>query len=257
MDCSYDSALRDEELLSFVLNEEPLAIEKQAHLEQCPLCQQRLAEIRRVNNVLVRRLYRIFCPSSTEISLYCEGLLPSDAVLYIVNHVLNCPLCIREVIETRSFIKNRSLEAVTTFSPLTAVRRVIGILLGPQLQLATRGETNSITENNWPRQYRADDINLSLHLTRTSNDNHMLLGILSGVDGEKDVALFEGAHAVLHVGPLLSDVTQAPATEPEPVLSTQVDDLGNFAFSSIPNGKYVLIIHLPDQDIVIEQIIIE
>jgi hypothetical protein len=249
MDCSHELALLDEELLSLVLNGEPPPTEKRMHLEQCATCQQRFT----LNNVLVRRFYRVFCPSSTEISLYCEGLLPSDATLYIVNHVPGCPLCLREVADTRSFIKDRLREPV--FSPFAAVRHVIGTLLGPQMRLAIRGEGNSVPENNWPRQYRAADINLSLHLTHASNGDTILLGILTNVDSEKDTNLFDGANSVLYAGPFLPK--QDPLAESEPVLSTLVDDLGNFAFSSVPAGEYTLVIHLPDQDIIIEQIIIE
>ncbi len=44
---------------------------------------------------------------------------------------------------------------------MCAIRRVIGILTKQQAQLVTRSDVNA-----WPRQYRADGIDLSLHLIR-------------------------------------------------------------------------------------------
>jgi hypothetical protein len=251
MDCSPD----DEELLSLVLGERRLSIERQAHLKQCVQCQQRLAEIQHVNTILLSRLYRIFCPSSMDISLYCADLLPSAATFSIVKHVLNCPLCTREVAETRTFIKVRDLEPA--FAPLAAMRRVIGILLGPQLQLATRGVARSVAQAIWSHQYRAGDINLSLHLMPSSNNDYVLLGVLGSADSENGEDLFEGAEAVIGAGSSLAATAQISLPETEPVLRTLVDDLGNFAFASIARGEYTLIIHLPDRDVVIEQITIE
>lgn len=210
-----------------------------------------------MNDVLIRRLYRVFCPSSTEIGLYCEDLLPSGVALHIVKHVLRCPLCTREVADTRSFIKVRALEPATVFAPFAAVRRVIGIMQEPQLQLATRGEAGSVAQKIWSHQYRARDIDLSLHLMPSSNNAYVLLGVLTSADSENGEDLFEGAEAVLGAGSSLAASAQMPFPEAGPVLRTQVDDLGNFTFASIPRGEYTLIIHLPDLDVVIEQITIE
>jgi hypothetical protein len=37
-----------------------------------------------------------------------------------------------------------------------------------------------------------------------------------------------------------------------PLLSTQVDDVGNIFLEAVPVGKYVMIVHLPDREVVIE-----
>jgi hypothetical protein len=41
------------------------------------------------------------------------------------------------------------------------------------------------------------------------------------------------------------------------MLSTQVDDLGNIVFEPLPLGDYILVIYLPDQEIVLEGLTIE
>lgn len=255
MDCSHDFALHDEELLRFALDDEPLPPETQAHLEQCEICRQRLALMRRLNSALVGRFYRRLCPSGTEISLYCEDLLPPDERMRIANHVLDCPLCAVEVADTRRFMRNTSFAPVTGSSPFAALRRVIGTLTRQQAQLVMRGEASSVPENAWPRQYRADGIDLSLHLTRSSAGEHVLIGILTSIDSEESVDMFEGARAELYSGSSITDIEQQ--TIPEPLRHTQVDDLGNLIFTAVPNGVYILCIHLPEQDVVIEQITIE
>ncbi|MGB8345113.1 MAG: hypothetical protein WCD86_09525 [Ktedonobacteraceae bacterium] len=255
MDCPHTSAPTGEELLIFALDEDTLPAEKLAHLEQCATCQQRLAAYIRLDEALVARFYRRFCPDSMQISLYCEYLLLADERMHIASHVLDCPLCAAEVADTRRFMQDAPLVAAIGFSPLSAMRRVVGVLTKQQAQLVTRGEGNNVPENAWPRQYRADGIDLSLHLSRASNGDQLLLGILTSANSAESVDMFEGARAELYAGSLIADIEQQPSQEP--IRQTQVDDLGNLVFNAVPNGDYVLIIHLPDQDVVFEQISIE
>lgn len=254
MDHSHASALTGEELLSFALDEDALPTEKRAHLQECAACQQRLAAYIRLDEALVARFYRRFCPDSTRISLYCEDLLPDDERMRIANHILDCPLCATEVADTRQFMHDAPLVADSGFSPLHAVRRVVGVLTRQQAQLVTRGAENTAPENAWPRQYRVEGIDLSLHLSRASNGDQLLLGILTSADDEESVDMFEGARAELYPGSTLADLEQ-PSSQ-EAVRHTQVDDLGNLVFSAVPNGPYILVIHLPNQDVIFEQIVI-
>ena len=55
-------------------------------------------------------------------------------------------------------------------------------------------------------------------------------------------------------GPLAANGNK-PA-EP-PLLSTQVDDLGNIVFKPVPTGQYIMIIYLPNRELVIEDLTIE
>jgi anti-sigma factor RsiW len=255
MDSPHASALTGEELLSFALDENALPAEKQAHLQECPVCQQRLAAYTRLDEALAARFYRRFCPDAMQISLYCEDLLPADERMRLASHILDCPLCAAEVAETRRFMRDAPLKPEAGFAPLSAARRVIGVLTRQQAQLVTRGEESTMPENAWPRQYRADSLDLSLHLTRASNGDQLLLGILTGAGNEESVDMFEGARAELCAGSFLTDIEQPSSLQS--VRQTQVDDLGNLVFSAVPNGHYVLVIHLPDQDVIFEQITIE
>ena len=232
-DSSHKLALSDEELQGLALDGEALPVEKQEHLAQCPLCRQRLAEISQIHETLVTHFYRRFCPDGTQLSLYSADLLKTEERTRIANHLLECPLCTTEVAYSRRFLRDVPAEMEPIFSPLAAVRRVFGVLTKQQAQLVTRASA----ENNpqaWPRQYRAENVDLSLHLSRASKGEHMLLGILTGTNSDENVDQFEGASAELYSGSLVADIEQAP--QQKPVQSTQIDDLGNIVFSSVPHS---------------------
>jgi hypothetical protein len=82
----------------------------------------------------------------------------------------------------------------------------------------------------------------------------MLLGILTSVDNQESVDAFEGAMAELYAK---TDIEKGEAEEAQPICGAIVDDLGNIVFASVPLGAHTLILHLPDQDVVIEGLTIE
>src|SRR5690242_14909618 len=106
MDCQHTMAPGDEALLSLALDDQPLTPQASTHLAQCSICQQRLADITCLNASLTSRLYRSLCPSPTTLSHYCANLLPPDDAIPIALHLEQCPLCAREVAESRSILSN-------------------------------------------------------------------------------------------------------------------------------------------------------
>src|SRR6266571_3474647 len=152
MDCLHAMAPNDEELLGFALDGVPLSESTKAHLGQCEICQQRLADFKQVNKALLVHAYRRLCPSGTQLSMYCEELLPPDERTVIAMHVRDCPLCTAEVADTRRFIAVASLDnIVVPFSPREAVRRVLGQLVRQQAQLVLRNGGGDVSEKAWPR----------------------------------------------------------------------------------------------------------
>jgi hypothetical protein len=255
MDCFDSFAPTDVELLAFALEGEALPEVKRLHLEQCSTCRQKLAEYQEVNAGLVSHLYRQFCPSGTQISLYCADHLPIEERMRIAAHILECPLCAIEVADTRRFMREvPTIPAPlsTSPSPLAAMRRVIGSLVRQQAQLVTRSDSETL-DSVWPRQYHAETLDLSLHLSRASDGASMLLGILTSAD--ENVDAFEGAHAELYAVPATD--AHGDLQFSEPMLRTSVDDLGNIVFSSVPVGAYTLLVHLPELELVIENITVE
>ena len=253
MDCLHHLALDDEELLRFALDGEEVSKEASKHLEQCTTCQQRLTRYKKAHSFLVSHLYRSQCPTGTELSLYCAGLLPGDQRVTIANHILDCPLCTAEAEDTRQFLAETRDDLPHPHPlPLPAlngsVLLIFATLIKQQAQLVVRGDTDPAA---WPRQYRADSTDLSLHLSRASSGAFMLLGILT--DPRKSIEAFEGTLAELY--PAAGGKNDVRAEKP--LLSVEVDDLGNIVFNAVPVGDYVMIVHLPGRDMIIEELTIE
>jgi hypothetical protein len=243
----------DEELMSLVYDEGTLPQEEREHLEHCPICQQRLATFTRTTELLHTKLYRSLCPSAVDLNYYCLGGLPEKERISIASHLLNCPLCADEVEEIRREQANFDLYPSAAFLLPSAVRRIFAKLVVLQAQPVLRDD---LPGTGWPRQYKAGEIDLSLHLSRTSDGETMLLGIITSSSAAETVDTFEGVAVDLYSasGPLPkgNDGEQQKTEDATPLLSTQVDDVGNIFLEPVPPGDYVMIIHLPDQEVVIE-----
>jgi hypothetical protein len=252
MDCLHAMAPNEEEILGFALDEKPLSVSTRTHLEQCEICQKRLANFKQLNRTLLAQMYRRFCPSGMQLSMYCEGLLPPDEMRPIAVHLHECPLCAAEVADTCRFMEITNLDTMLVpFSPCEGVRRVEARLVHQQVQQVTPGRED-MAGKAW--QYRADSMDLSLHLSHVSSGGYMLRGILTSADNQESVDAFEGARAELYT---TTGAEKAEEEGVEPLCQEIVDDRGNIVFTLVPVGSYTLILHLPEQKVVIEDITIK
>jgi hypothetical protein len=176
----------------------------------------------------------------------------------IAAHITECPLCTAEVAETRRFLQMQDpdLPSLPSFSPVASIRRIFATLVRQQPQFVMRGEAPDTAPNTaWPRQYKADALDLSLHLSRASDGAFMLLGILTSAHAGESADAFEGVPTYLYAapGPFAKEGNHAEL----PLQATQVDDLGNIVFSNLPTGEYVMVVHLPSHELVIDGLTIE
>ena len=202
MDCPHSIAPSDEELLTYALDGEALSSRAQHHIEQCETCQRRLARYQKANAFLVSRLYRSLCPSGAELSDYCSdsgsSLAQEDSVR-IASHLQECPLCAAEVDETRRFFRAPLVDpSAPGFSPRVTLRRLFATRVQRQPQFVLRGEVADASQGCWPCQYRAECVDLSLHLSRTTSGEHMLLGILTSTNPAETQEAFDGVIAELY-----------------------------------------------------------
>jgi hypothetical protein len=104
---------------------------------------------------------------------------------------------------------------------------------------------------NYPRLYRAESLDISIHLSRTRSGSYMLLGILSSRNTGENSDDFEGMNVDLYAapGPLWID---GDTWVGKPLLSTRIDDLGHIVFSGVPEGDFVMILYLPTFEVIIE-----
>ena len=144
-------------------------------------------------------------------------------------------------------------ERENVISPHATVHHYRATLVRQQTQIIVRGD---VPASDWPHQYKAESLDISLHLSRSSRGTYLLLGILTSTTASRSVDTFEGIDAELYAapGPFAADGDEQTA---KPLLHTQIDDLGHIIFSDVPEGEYVMILHLPGLDVVIEELSIK
>lgn len=108
-----------------------------------------------------------------------------------------------------------------------------------------------IPQSDYPRLYRAESLDISLHLSRTRSGSFMLLGILSSRNTGENSDAFEGMNVDLYTAPgplwIYGDTWAG-----RPLLSTRIDDLGHIVFSGVPEGDFVMILYLLTFEVIIE-----
>jgi hypothetical protein len=119
-------------------------------------------------------------------------------------------------------------------------------LFRQEAPFTVRGDPSA---SDFPRLYKAESLDISLHLTRSSSGNYVLMGILTSVSESANA--FEQMDAELYAmpGPYVRDGDEQAAT---PLFRTQIDDLGHMVFREVPEGEYMLILRLSGLDVVIE-----
>jgi hypothetical protein len=261
MHCPDPLAPDDEELLRYIFGEGTLGENRKRHLEQCSTCQQRLSDYKQINNMLLPKLYRIQCPNATQLTLYCADMLSTDEVFAIDEHLRECPLCMDEV--------SMFGQEIAHFTPFpepenrvfqeTALRVLKRLVAQPIIQKSEMILRQDPSATAWSRQYQAEDFNLLFQLSRTDNNKMKLIGFFESFSSIEQFKALEGVVADLyHTSALpLNERGQFDKSTEEPVMSTTVDELGNFAFSPILPGNYIAIIHLPDIELVVEGLYIE
>jgi hypothetical protein len=246
---SHALALSNEELMSVAHHEDTLSHKEHEHLAQCSICQQKLTTYTRTNTQLLTKLYRSVCPSAVELNYYCLGMIPAAQIMSIASHILDCPSCADDVTLIRRQQAAFDPFPPATFSLQTAIRRLVATLVVQQAQPVLREHTH---DSGWPRQYRAESIELSLHLSRNGNNDIMLLGIITDSDDAKAVNAFEGMVVQLFHAPDPHETTHP--TDAPPFLTTQIEDVGNILLEPIPAGRYMMVIHLPGREVIIEDV---
>lgn len=263
MECSEPGLIRDEELLAYLAGERVRPVVEQ-HLARCQRCSSQVAGYRELERSLINKLYRWDCPPSQILGDYHLGLLSGIAAAAVEKHLSMCVLCAAEVATLTEFLANepilvervsvqlsspnnhgsasqevkRALEHLRDQSG-AQVRRIVATLLPPQRRLVYQRNLASVEV--WPRRYTAEDFSISVQVERGTQrrDSLQLIGFVT----RKGAAL----EALRGIPVVLSSQTNI-------VYAQNIDELGNFVFSSIAPATYKLELQLADTTIVIEQL---
>ncbi|HLH63042.1 MAG TPA: hypothetical protein VKV20_15280 [Ktedonobacteraceae bacterium] len=263
MECSEPGTIRDEELLAYLAGERvrPAVVQ---HLGHCQHCSAQLAEYRRIERTLVNKLYRWDCPPNLTLGEYQLGLLDKEHAMAVRLHLSQCVLCAAEVATLTEFLTDDPMlvervpvrpsslnhhrpaarEVTNVLDRLVdrsreRVRRIKATLLPPQPRFAY--QRNVAQPSAWPRRYTAEDVSISIQVEQATGrkEDLQLIGFVT----RKGAAL-EGLQGVPVLLSLQSDT----------VYSQNIDELGNFVFSSIAPATYTLELQFPESTIVIEHL---
>ncbi len=261
MECSEPGTIRDEELLAYLAGDRVRPVVQQ-HLARCQSCSVKLADFRRFERSLTRKLYRLGCPSNQVLGEYQLGMLSNEQASSVELHLSTCVLCSVEIASLSQFLANDPMlvERVAVQSSLSnnhglysvkpslshlrnitsgQIRRVIATFIPPQPRFAYQREIAS-TEV-WPRSYAAEDFQISIQLDKGTSrkDSLQLIGFVTRKGSSLES--LQGIPVVL-------------SSEMDVVYKQNIDELGNFVFSSITPASYTLELQLPDSTIVIEKL---
>lgn len=273
MECSEPGTIRDEELVAYLAGEKvrPAVVQ---HLTRCQRCSSQLATYRRIELKLLSKLYRWDCPPNQILGEYQMGMLSSEQALNVKNHLRMCVLCAAEVATLTEFLAHdrmlaepvsvaqntvsvrpvatnnhhpvqdakRTLDSLREHS-LAGVRRIVATLLPQQPRLAYQRDVSSQTAL-WPRRYSAEDVSISIQIERgpSRKDSLQLIGF------------------VTRQGTTLEAMQGTPvrlstlASTGKMVYTQNIDELGNFVFSSLVPATYTLELQLPEGIVVIDQL---
>ncbi|HZR39091.1 MAG TPA: hypothetical protein VFB12_03175 [Ktedonobacteraceae bacterium] len=270
MECYEPGAIRDEELVAYLEGEKvrPAVLE---HLALCQKCSSQLATYRRINLKLIRKLYRWDCPPNQILGEYQLGLLSSAEAAEVKNHLRSCVLCAAEVTALTEFLANDPVlverapvsqigvsvqtsslnnhhsghETKQTLDQLLdrgrdAARRIIATLLPPQPRLAYQRDAAQQAAQ-WPRRYVAENVSISIQVERSPNRKGglQLIGFVTcqGMTLEA-----------------LQGIPVQLSSQANAVYTQNIDELGNFVFSSLTPALYTLELQFPEETVVVDQI---
>ena len=232
MDCTAPPALTDAQLLALLAGEADRAVKR--HLEQCPFCRAQAQMLAALQQRLAVQLYRVDCPSALDLGEYQLGVLPTERVDAINRHVAHCDHCRDELAHLSRVRQRWPLPAEGAAQPeqATGLRVLVANLLdqlsaawqpgGPTPAFGLRGHLPQMTV------YAAEELTIALTVQDDPEQrgHKELLGLLSGADEPNQ---------------LLAALWQ----DDQLLTSAPVDEYGNFTFSALDPGAYLLTLNGP------------
>jgi hypothetical protein len=94
----------DEVLLAYLDGEAD--IETVMKIEQSPADMKRVKQLAGIHNKLIKRFYRMECPSSESLGEYQLGILGRAGMIDVAKHLRICPVCRMELNQLREFLRN-------------------------------------------------------------------------------------------------------------------------------------------------------
>lgn len=203
------------------------------HLQECSHCRERVEALAREQNLLTSRLFRISCPSATELGDYHLRMLTAPQMLMVSQHLRECPHCTREIDQLKEFLSD--LAPGTAGNPLQQAKVLIARLLGGGDQSSAMGEPSFALrgESEGPMTFQVGGNLIVIDIQQASDGKLNLFGQVAA-DQQDD----------------WTDASVSLRQENQPERKTKVDDLGAFRFEDILRGFIDLEIEARDGTVV-------
>lgn len=183
-------------------------------------------------------LYRATCPESVELGEYHLGVLDEDRSDRVRQHLAECPHCTLELSQLESFVRETSPD----LEPSLVERVKVWIArLVPEVADSDPAMTPALAlrgDDQAPLFYEAGEAQLTIEIQDDPDEpgRRLLLGLVMGAEPE--------------------DLQVHLWLDGERVVSTAVDDLGNFRFSALASGDYEMILAGPSFEVHVQELTI-
>ncbi len=229
MKCISSPALDDTQIMRYIDGEADDTV--MAHIRECPYCAEKASEWTLLQKRLREQLYRSTCPTPMELGDYHLELLSEPQVLVVAQHVRECPLCRREVVELEDFLGDL---APTENSLLGRAKVLIARLVGGNTGESSPAFAALRGEAKGPMTFAADGIVIVLDLQLDNDGQRIILGQVAA-DHQDD----------------WTDALVELRKDNQLLISSTVDDLGAFQCKGIIPGPQELRIISKSSSIVV------
>jgi hypothetical protein len=188
--------------------------------------------------------------SSLTYHLHRDLAQPRGLVAFDLKCKLEASIVYLELDEHLWYTLNRIAEREDHEESEGFLMKEIATLVRHKIPLTLRGD---VPASAFPRQYKAESLDISLHLSHSGSGSSLLLGILTSTSASERIDAFEGMNADLFIAPG-PFATEGDKQTEKPFLRTQIDDIGHFVLRDVPGGEYVLVLHLPEREVIIEEL---
>jgi hypothetical protein len=206
-----------------------------SHLKDCTTCRQRLTEIVSQEQVMFRYLHRVTCPTPLMLFEHVTNVTPRSEIAQYLEKEESL-LCHQEIAMLAEWEQFPLSIAPYRAKPFFSLRRIIAKLI-PQKQLTPvlRGQISPIS------LYDAGDLILSFDClpSMTQAGRKALHGMLLPLDN--DVAGYEGFMVRL-------------SQDGRVVGESDLSAYGGFVFEELTKGNYRVVLSLPNEHVIIENL---
>lgn len=265
MECTKPGTIHEDELAAYVIGQ-PVRPGVIRHLASCSHCASLVMHYQKIERRLTQQLYRWDCPVSQELGEYHLGLLSAVDAHRIEVHLQQCILCTAEVQVLADFMAQDTFDLqskqadkklvehvlVPAYTIAATVRRVVATLVPALPRIAV--QRDAAGPALWPKNFVAEDLQISLQVENEVYQGQMSTVQLLGFVSQRGQSLEALQSIRVTLTAEHQHSTALPSDHCNQTSEQQIDELGNFVFTSITPATYLLELHLPDRVVVIESL---